>query len=252
MSLHHILITGASSGIGEALARHYAQPGRTLSLCARNLTRLNAVAQACEEKGAEVRLKTLDIFDRHTTEDWIRQSDDFKPVDLVIANAGISSGSSGNEDWAEQTRDIFAVNVGGVLNTTLPLMDRMRTRGQGQIAIVSSLAGFRGLGTAPAYSASKVCVKALGEAWRLRFGKEGIKINVICPGFVKSRITAQNNFKMPLLMDGPDAARAIAKGLEKDKATIAFPFPMAFATRLFAALPFFMVEWISRLLPKKE
>jgi len=250
--MKHILITGASSGIGEALALEYAAPDTLLSLCARNHARLEDVSHRCREKGADVNAQVLDVMERAAMTRWLLSCDQDQPLDLVIANAGISGGSSGNGDWEEATRDVFAVNLAGTLNTILPLIPVMRARGRGQIALMSSLAGFRGLASSPAYSASKVAVKAYGEALRMRYRDDGLKVNVICPGFVKSRITQQNNFKMPLLMNAPRAATYIRKGLHKNKATIAFPWPMAFATRLFASLPLGLVEILSRRMPTKE
>ncbi len=250
--MKHILITGASSGIGKALALEYAAPDVRLSLSARNHERLAQVAEACRKKGACVHEHALDVMDRAAMTRWLLLQDGLDELDLIIANAGISGGSCAAQDWEEATRDIIAVNLAGVLNTILPMVPLMVERGHGQIALMSSLAGFRGLASSPAYSASKVAVKAYGEALRLRYAASGLKVNVICPGFVESRITARNTFKMPFLMKGDKAARLIRKGLEKNKAIIAFPFPMATATRLFALLPFWAVERLSRMMPSKE
>ncbi|SCA57563.1 putative short-chain dehydrogenase/reductase [Candidatus Terasakiella magnetica] len=252
MSMKHILITGASSGIGQALALEYAAPGVCLSLSARNKARLHEVAQKCRDKGAEVDEQIIDVMDRGAMTQWLITRDEHREIDLIIANAGISGGSSGVENWEESTRDIFAVNLAGTLNTILPIIPLMINRGRGQVALMSSLAGFRGLASSPAYSASKVAVKAYGEALRMRYQHNGLKVNVICPGFVKSRITAQNTFKMPLLMEGPKAARIIKNGLLKNKAVIAFPWPMALAARLFALMPLAIVERITKIMPSKE
>ncbi|WP_419799338.1 MAG: SDR family NAD(P)-dependent oxidoreductase [Terasakiella sp.] len=250
--MKHILITGASSGIGAALALEYAQEGHHLSLSGRNHERLNTIAQLCENKGAHVHTALIDVCDRAAMTDWLLKTDARHKIDLIIANAGISNGSGNADNWEESTRDIFAVNLAGTLNTILPLLPTMVARGSGQIALMSSLAGFRGLASSPAYSASKVCVKAYGEALRLRYGADGLKVNVICPGFVESGITRQNTFKMPLLMSGDKAARLIRRGLDKNKAIITFPWPMALATRLFASLPLWLVEGLSTFMPKKE
>lgn len=250
--MKHIVITGASSGIGAALALHYAEKGTRLSLSGRNPERLDDIAQHCREKGADVDAQTLNVMDREAMSRWLLTADLNHPIDLLLANAGISSGSNSSADWEETTRDIFAVNLAGVLNTILPLIPRMIERQQGQIGLVSSLAGFRGLASAPAYSASKVAVKAYGEALRLRYGPQGLKVNVICPGFVKSRITDQNDFTMPFILEAPDAARRIAKGLARNKALITFPFALSFPTRIFASLPLWLLEKISRFLPSKE
>jgi short-subunit dehydrogenase len=153
-----ILITGGSSGIGEALALQYAAPGVFLALSGRDDERLQAVAGHCRERGADVASETIDVTDRDAMRAWIERIDDNHPLDLVIANAG--TGGSGPDE--NSTRDIFAVNMAGVLNTTFPAVERMRQRETGQIALVSSLAGFIGMPNSPAYSSSKVMVKAYG------------------------------------------------------------------------------------------
>jgi short-subunit dehydrogenase len=252
LSMKHILITGASSGIGAALALHYSQQGRHLSICGRNDERLQNVAEQCRQKGAIVHARALNVSERKQMTDWLLDCYETCPIDLVIVNAGISGGSSQQANWEEATRDVFDVNITGALNSFLPLVPIMINRGQGQIALVSSIAGFRGLASSPAYSASKVMIKAYGEALRIRYKDTGLKVNVICPGFVKSRITDQNNFKMPFLMEADKAARYIASGLKKNKAIIAFPLPMSIAIRLFSLLPFSLVEGLSKLMPNKE
>lgn len=248
----NILITGASSGIGEALALFYADEGRTLFLCGRDEERLNVSAENCRKKGAVVYARKIDVTDENAVREWIFESDETAPLDLVIANAGISAGPGGPEgETEEQTRRIFAVNVGGVLNTVLPAAARMRPRKLGQIALISSLAGYRGLPSAPAYSGSKNAVRAWGEALRGWLAPEGLEICVVCPGFVASRITAKNKFPMPFFMRADKAAKIIAKGLKKNKGRITFPLPLAFASWVMSALPAPVAEILLTKLPKK-
>ena len=135
----HILITGASSGIGEALAIVYAAPGVTLSLSGRNEARLAAVAEACQKRGADVHYSVCDVTDRAAMASWIATRDQAVSLDLVIANAGVSAGIGESDDT---TRRIFAINLDGVINTVLPALEFMRPRRRGQIALVSSLASF--------------------------------------------------------------------------------------------------------------
>ena len=148
-------------------------------------------------------------------------------------------------------RRTFDVNVIGVFNTLHPTIARMLPRRQGQLAIVSSIAGFRGLPGAVAYAASKAAVKAYGEGLRGRLAREGIEVNVICPGYVRSRMTARNKFPMPLLMDAARAARIIRRGLKRNRGRIAFPWPMYAVIRLFAALPEWLIDRLGRRIPEK-
>ncbi len=248
-----IFITGASSGIGASLARHYAAPGCTLYLNGRDQGRLEQVCEDCRTKGAVAQHLVLCVNDKTGMEQRIRALDQRTPLDLVIANAGISGGvgSVGDEDPA-QVRAIFDTNITGVLNSILPILPAFKARGRGQLAIVSSLAGFKGLPTAPAYCATKAAVRVWGEGLRLSLAPHNIRVSVITPGFVISRMTAVNQFKMPFLMPAEDAARRIARGLERNQARIAFPWPLAIATQLFGLLPPGLSDWISTRLPAKE
>ena len=249
-----ILITGASSGIGEALALHYAAEGVFLALSGRNEERLLSVADACRAKGAEVDVAVLSVTDQGHMEDWIVDVDDKRPLDLVIANAGISGGTGGvmNGEPISQARVIFDVNVTGVLNTVGPVLPRMIDRKRGQVALMASLAAFRGFPGAPAYSASKGAVRYYGEALRGAIHETGVRISVICPGFVKSRMTAVNDFPMPFLMSAEKAAVIIANGLARDKGRIAFPWPLHAGTWFMSILPDSIAQRALRRLPAKS
>ena len=247
-----ILITGASSGIGEALAEAYAGPGVTLVLTGRDRERLDAVAARCAERGAAVRAATVDVADRAAMADWLALVDRETPVDLCIANAGISGGTGRRGESEVQARRILAVNVDGVLNTIHPLIGPMRERGRGQLALVSSLAGLRGYPGAPAYCASKAAVKSYGESLRLDLRPAGIEVSVICPGFVKSRITDRNRFPMPFLMDANRAASIIRRGLERNRGRIAFPLPTYLMAWIVAMLPAALADALLAHTPAKE
>lgn len=247
-----ILITGASSGLGAALARHYAAAGVRLFLHGRDDARLAAVAAACTKAGAVVETHIGEVTDAAAMAAWIAACDHAQPLDLVIANAGISGGTAGGPEGADQVRRIFAVNVDGVLNTVLPAVAAMTARGQGQIAVMSSIAGFLGLPNAPAYCASKAAVKTLGEGMRGPIAAAGVAVTVICPGYVKTPMTDANDFTMPFLMSVERAAGLIAAGLAANKARIAFPWPMVAAVRLLALLPPDMLAWLMARLPAKS
>ncbi|MGI9435460.1 MAG: SDR family NAD(P)-dependent oxidoreductase [Geminicoccaceae bacterium] len=229
-----ILITGASSGIGKALAKAYAAPGRNLVLHGRHGDRLAAVAADCEQGGATVRTGLVDVTDREAMADWITGVDREVELDLVVANAGISGFQDGDRDTV---RRIFKVNVDGVFNTVQPILPLMAKRGRGQLALMSSLAGFRGVATAPGYAASKAAVRSYGEGLRGQVSGQGIAVSVVCPGFVRTPMIDDNPFPMILVMEPERAATIIQRGLERNKARIAFPLRLYLATLLFAVLP---------------
>lgn len=247
-----ILITGASSGIGAALARHYARPGIRLVLSGRDSERLAEQARGCEAQGAAIEARIIDTTDRAAMTAWLNACDEQAPLDLVIANAGVSGGTRDSAEAEGQVRQLFAVNVDGVLNTVLPVMPRMIARGRGQIALMSSIASFRGFPGAPAYSGTKAAVRVWGEGLRGDLGKHGIGVSVICPGFVVSRMSASNDYPMPFLMSAEKAAAIIARGLARNRGRIAFPFPMYFLTWLLGALPPGLLDPLLTQLPRKR
>lgn len=252
MNPSHILITGASSGIGAALARGTARPGRRLVLGGRDEARLSEVGAACRAAGADVATAAVDVADRAAMEAWIAATDMEIPLDLVVANAGISAGTGGGGESAEQARRIMAINVDGVLNTVLPAAAAMRRRGRGQLAVMSSLGAFSGFPGAPAYCASKATVRVWGEALRAELAADGVGVSVICPGFVKTPMTDVNRFRMPFRIDADRAAAIILRGLERNRGRIAFPLPMYATVRLIAALPDGVRNRLLGGLPRKE
>ncbi|NDF12373.1 MAG: SDR family NAD(P)-dependent oxidoreductase [Proteobacteria bacterium] len=251
-----ILITGATSGIGYALAAAYAAEGITLLLSGRNTAKLREIEERCKAKGARVIPKMLDVTDAGGMAAWIAAEDVRNPIDLVIANAGISAGTGGKDMMSgeneSQSKLLFAVNVGGVLNTVHPLIPLMEKRKRGQIAIVSSLAGFRSLPGAPSYSATKAAVRYYGEALRGALKPVGVEVSVICPGYIKTPMTDVNDYFMPFLMGADKAARIIKRRLEKNPARLAFPWPMYAVVRLMEILPFWLTEPLFDRLPKKS
>ncbi|SDH23779.1 SDR family NAD(P)-dependent oxidoreductase [Roseospirillum parvum] len=246
-----VLITGASSGIGAALAEALAGPGVRLALGGRDAARLAEVAERVRARGGEPVVREIEVTEPEAMAAWIAEAEAARPLDMVIANAGVSGGTAGAGESAAQTRRLFAVNVDGVLNTVLPVLEPMRARRAGQIVLVSSLAGWRGVAGAPAYSATKAAVKAWGEGLRGWLAADGVGVSVVMPGFVESRMTAVNDFPMPLLMPAGRAAAIIVEGLARDKGRIAFPWPLAAAAWFAAALPEAVVGPLMRRLPRK-
>ena len=246
-----ILITGASSGIGEALAQHYAAPGVTLFLTGRNAERLEEVVTHCKGLGATVESWIGDVADEVAVKQWIQDCDRLTPLNLVIANAGVALGSTTVEGLHKAAVDSFAINVGGVFNTVHPALEVMARRQpypvrNAQVALMSSVMGYAGMARSPAYSASKAAVKHYGEALRGAFRGMGIGVSVICPGYVGTALTARNKSHMPFLMSADKAARIIAKGLARDKARITFPWQMVLITRLAINLPAFLVDRLNK------
>lgn len=235
------LITGASSGIGQALALVLAAPGVTLHLSGRDAARLGVVADACRARDATVVPEVVDVRDAAAMATWIG---DAGPLDLVVANAGISASTSGHApENPAQTRAIFATNLDGVLNTVLPAMEAMANQPpgpngiRGHIAVIASIAAFVAGPGAPAYCASKAAVDAWTVASAYGARRQGIGLTSVCPGYVRSGMTAGNRFPMPGLMDAERAARIILRGVVAGRVRVAFPWWMALAARLAGLLP---------------
>jgi short-subunit dehydrogenase len=250
--LPHILITGASSGLGAAIAENYAQAGTHLTLHGRSEARLEQIATLCRKRGAAVTLAVGDVCDREQMKRLMAEAEARQPLSLVIANAGISGGTAGGSEGEQEAREIFDTNLTGVLNTVLPAIELMKERRGGQIALMASLAGYRGLPGAPAYSASKAAVRVYGEALRGHLAPFGIKVSVICPGFVDTPLTRVNRFPMPFLMTAERAARIIRKGLDANRGRIAFPWPMATLVWALIAMPDWLATWMTSRAPRKN
>lgn len=246
-----VLITGASSGLGKALALAYAAPGITLALLGRHEARLTEVAKACEAKGALVQAVLADIRDREAMHEIICSLDDARPFDLVIANAGISAGTFSGEDDLKAAQAVFDVNLQGVLNTLHPIIPRMVARGRGQLVIISSLASILPLPGAAAYSASKAAVRYYGEALAGHLRPQGVQVSVVCPGWIRTPLVDVNDFPMPFIMSATRAARIIQRDLLRCNVRIAFPRRLYFSLRLLEALPSRWTRGLMRALPSK-
>ena len=254
----HVLLTGASSGIGVAAAVRFAELGTAhLYFCGRDAARLDAAAEqvrTASQGRTQPHPCVLDVQDRAATRAWIERCDAETPLDLVWANAGVSTG--GCEDDEEAVRQVFSVNLDGVLNTLYPAIDCFRRterdRFARRLAITSSMTGYHGMPQCPAYSASKACVKALGSALRGRLRSAKICVTTICPGFVRSRITDQNTCPMPFFMEAPAAARIIVDGIARGRGLISFPWPMRFGMWLLSTMPEALSERLFACLPEKR
>jgi short-subunit dehydrogenase len=245
-----ILITGASSGIGEALARRYAAPGISLFLNGRNTERLEAVADTCRTAGAVVSCWAGDVTDDAGLRQWIIASNAAAPLNLVIANAGVALGATDVMGLHENAINSYATNVTGMFNTVHPALELMAQRPypvtDAQVAITSSVMGYVGTARSPAYSTSKGVAKLYGEALRGAFRKMGIGVTVICPGYVESRLTQRITSYMPFLMPADRAARIIMRGIARNKARITFPWQMLILARIVINLPNYLIDRLNR------
>lgn len=238
-----ICITGASSGIGAALAVQYAGPRVVLGLFARDEIGLKAVSEKCRSIGAEVYEYLADVTDvnvmRSCAADLLGRVDG---VDIVIANAGIR----GEEDMDCQdthiAEEIMRVNYFGVINTFSPFIRPMKARQHGQLAIISSIASFRGTPNSGAYSASKAAVNVWSESLRLRLLPHGVGLTTICLGFVNTAMTEGLPFWMPGILAPERAARLIAKNINNKRRVVTLPWPSKLIWSMFRILPGFAYD----------
>ena len=248
----NILITGASSGIGSAIALRLATADARLILLARDQLKLEVIAKECNQAHAQTEIIThpADVTATADIQNLIENIDAEFPIDLIICNAGVTNsvGKKGEaESWDEITA-IIDTNLYGVLACLNPLISRMQQRKQGQIAIVSSLTAFYGMPVTPIYSASKSALKGYGESLRGWLKYDGIKVNMVYPGFVKTDLSDQLRTGKPFMMNPEKAADIIVKGLEKNKPTISFPFPLYFGLKLLNILPSRMADFFMGVL----
>lgn len=242
-----ILITGAAGGIGSALAKVYAARGVHLFLGDLDASKLERLAKECGELGADAEGRVVDVRDRVAMEQWIGDSEAISPLDLVIANAGISHGNLRKEETTDQVRAVFAVNLDGTLNTVLPVLPIFRSRGRGQIALMSSLAGLRGFPHAPSYCASKAAIRVFGQGLRARVKREGVTVSVVVPAFVKTPMTNANLYGMPGLIESDRAASIIKRKLAQGKPEFVFPHPYPALAWFVSSVPTTLLAFFTKL-----
>jgi short-subunit dehydrogenase len=247
-SPRNIAITGASSGLGAGLARLYAEPGRTLGLTGRDPERLADIAAICRGLGATVHAEIVDVSNAAAMTRWLLEFDRLAPVDLLIANAGISSGTrpDGEPEGMDLALATVRTNFLGAIHTVEPLLPAMLARGRGHIAIVASVAGYRGLPDSPAYSASKAGARIYGEALRAALEPKNIQVTVIVPGFFASPMSMRFKGAQPLVVSSDRAVRMIAAGLRRKQRRIVFPRALGFALQVADLLPAWLGDRILR------
>lgn len=237
--LKTIVLTGASGGIGEALAAEYAQPGIRLALIARDQAKLDALADLVRRKGGEAETAAIDVRDRSALHRYLEELDRRHPVDLVIANAGVTAGlGPGRSRESDEDADRqLEINYRGAVNAVTGVVEAMRLRGRGQIVLVASLAGMRALPDMPSYSSSKAALIAYGHSLRGWLKPFGVRVTIICPGFVTSPMSARHKGAKPFEMSAARAAGKMRRAIEARRAFYAFPFLLATGIRLQNLLP---------------
>ncbi|MDR5858501.1 SDR family NAD(P)-dependent oxidoreductase [Halomonas eurihalina] len=231
-----LLITGATGAIGSALARHYALPGVRLVLHGRRRERLEALADECRQAGAEVETSRVELTDDAALTQWLEQ---LTLPDVIIANAGQNTHAEPGremEDWSA-TSQLLTINLRTPMAMAERLAPRMVERGHGQLVFISSLAAWHGLPLTPSYSASKAGIKAYGEALRGWLASRGVGVTVIMPGYVSSPMCESMPGPKPWEIDATRAARRIARGIERNRARVSFPFPLNLGCWSLAVLP---------------
>ena len=246
-----IIITGASSGLGKALAKHYASLGSTLGLIARNKTSLESLVNELPDTTSI--FYDIDVRDAESMQsaasDFIQR---YGCPDIVIANAGISQGTL--TEYAEDSKvfeSILATNVTGIVNTFQPFITVMRTQGKGNLVGISSVASYRGLPGASAYSSSKAAANSYLESLRVEMYGSGVSVITICPGYIVTPMTANNPFQMPFIMTAETAAKKIVHIINHKKIFSVIPWQMGIVARILKLLPNFVYDRLFSIMPRK-
>ena len=239
-----VFLTGASSGIGEALAIALSKKGATLGLLARREELLADLAAKCEDAGGKARIFVCDVVDSeavHAAAEKFRA--EFGHIDIMIANAGIGGNDSATRAYEPASvKKLIDVNLLGAVNAIHAVLPQMIERGSGQLVAISSLAGYRGLPKSAAYSASKAGMTAFFESVRLDNAKHGIDVTIIHPGFIRTPLTAGRANTMPFLMELDDAIPHFIGAIAKKKKFAAFPWPLAMIVRLAKIMPSWLYD----------
>ncbi len=235
-----VWVTGASTGIGAEIAKQLAAEGVLVAASARN-------AKALEALGAGVHAHPVDVTDEVKVASCFADIEKAHgPIDLIIAGAGTYTPASAADFRTEMFRRMYEVNYLGVINVLAAALPVFRARRKGHLSWIASVSGYRGLPKAAAYGPTKAALINLAESLKPELDRDGVSVSVINPGFVRTPMTAQNDFEMPFLMEPADAARATIAGLAKGKFEVAYPTPFVAILKIGRLLPYRLFFWISR------
>ncbi|MGB0646612.1 MAG: SDR family NAD(P)-dependent oxidoreductase [Bradymonadia bacterium] len=227
------LITGASSGLGAALAKRRAERGENLVLMARRQEKLELLAEDIRNMGRLAFVCAVDVTERQAVLDAVKHAvDALGPIDLLIANAGMGIPTPAHRFDASVFERVVSVNLTGAANCLEAILPEMLARDRGHIVSIASLAGYRGLPGSGAYCASKAGMRSLFESLRLDLSGTNVDVTTICPGFVKTPMTESQKFPMPFIMELDAAVDLIDRAIEKKRTEYAFPFPLSTMVRL--------------------
>jgi short-subunit dehydrogenase len=241
------VLTGASSGIGRALAKELMKDGYRVGLVARRLDQLQKLAEEIRAAGGLAEFEVADVADRDATIAAIHKlAERLGPVDLLIANAGMGIHTDLDPMNTAENEQLFRVNVFGVMYAIEAVLPTMLQRNRGHLAAVSSLAAYKGLPGSAGYCASKAAVKIYMEALRIQLRNRGIHVTTIFPGFVRTPMTELHPFKMPFLLEPDDAARRVARALHRKKKEFHFPWQTTRLVKFSRWLPDWIMERVSR------
>ena len=252
LQYNNLLITGASSGLGKALALLFAKRNVTLHLLGRNVSELQKISSMCQEKGAKIVVHAVDLTKKNLVKKTMTTLREV-PFDTVIACAGISAGSGANDcEPLDQMERLIESNLLGVMRVVQAIFERMLQNKQGHIVLIGSMAGQLTLPKASAYSISKKAIHHYGEILHCQGYPHHVHVTTCIPGYIKTPMTMVNQFPMPGIISAEKAALKIYMAMKRQKRVLYFPLFMKYFIGGLNLLPFFLKRWCLNGLPAKS